>query len=520
MNRIFTKDLNRRIGSSPVHFMSKAIATAENSPATKLHGLMKFGSNESNSKNFQESPKPPSDHSLLNVKCPKKTGELYDDQEDLLNAALSVHSAREQACSNPFWKKIEPFFAAVTAEDLLFLKSVLHSAEELNQIQSQDVYKHDCSSEGEYNSLKQQCAHLFEDFGIRKISSEFPSLFQRNLSAIIVEDEDREGVESKLDLQSQMCFMAEKFSSIESGSSNTDKKESMSSFFSSNDHLQSNDALLYSDKGFLNVSGEIDAGSQYSLRGMSFFDNKCQVPPQDDRVLQELHSIGLCTETMLHSKDEERVDQEIKKLEELQHQQAAKVKSYLEIIDKAVQSAQDLGERNTEEFALDQLTAMAYRRTMGGRRIRSKLQKEADLALHQRTLARCREFEDTGRTCFRQPNLQLILFSAPSPGKDAKTVKGKDLTIGSSSESRKMCSKVDAAGSVGRPNTSHRMLPLGSSSSQQGLPHSSKQKNAKSKPSSRKDKVVKRDMKPEPKRIKLTRTAAREKGPLRQQSKD
>lgn len=191
----------------------------------------------------------------------------------------------------------------------------------------QDVYKRACSSEGEYTSLDEQCAHFFEDLGIGNTSNAVPSLFQRTLSAIIVEDEgndlyspdegisvplvrdssdladcnfkDKESVESKLDLQSHMRFMAEIFSSIKSGSSNTDKNESMSSFFSSNDHLQSDDALPYSDKGFLNMSGEIGAGSQYSSQVMSSVDNQYQLPSHDDRVLQEWRSIGLFTETMV-----------------------------------------------------------------------------------------------------------------------------------------------------------------------------------------------------------------------------
>lgn len=546
MNRIFTKDLNRKISSSSVHSMSKDVANAESSHAAKLHELKKFGSNESNSENLQKCSmklrirKPPSGRPRLNVKCPKKTGELYDDEEDLLNAALSVHSAREHACSNTFWKKMEPFFTPVTTKDLLFLKSALHSAGDFNQSQSQDVYKLACSSKGEYNSLNEQCAKFFEDLGIGNIPSAVPSLFQRMISAIIVEDEgndlyspdeginaplirgsshlddcnfkDKESVESKLDSQLHMCFMDEIFSSIKSASSNTDKNESMSSFFSSNDHLQSDDALLYSDKGFLNMSGEIDAGSQHSSQVMSSCDNQYQLPPLDDRVLQELRKIGVCTETMLHSEDEEGVYQEIKKLEELQRHQAVKVKNYLDIIDKAVQSAEYLEKRNTEELALDQLTAMAYRRTMGGRRVHSMLRKD-DQALLQRTLARCKEFEDTGTSCFGQPNLQGVLFSAPSPVKETKAVQGKNLTIGSSSKSRKRHRKNGAGGSVRRPtNTSRKKLQLGSSSSKQALPRSSKGKSIKSKPSSR--------MEPEPKRIRLSRAATRKRETLGQQSKD
>lgn len=33
----------------------------------------------------------------------------------------------EQACSDPFWEKLEPFFAPVTTKDLLFLKSAVQN---------------------------------------------------------------------------------------------------------------------------------------------------------------------------------------------------------------------------------------------------------------------------------------------------------------------------------------------------------------------------------------------------------
>lgn len=78
----------------------------------------------------------------------------------------------------------------------------------------------------------------------------------------------------------------------------------------------------------------------------------------------------------------------------------------------------------------------------GGRRVRSKLYKK-DQAFIQLTLARCKEFENIGMSCFRQPNLLGVLFSAPSAGKKAKAVQGKNLTIGSS---RKRHRKEDAAG--------------------------------------------------------------------------
>lgn len=54
-----------------------------------------------------------------------------------------------------------------------------------------------------------------------------------------------------------------------------------------------------------------------------------------------------------------------------------------------------------------------------------------------------KNLKNIGMSCFRQPNLLGVLFSAPSAGKKAKAVQGKNLTIGSS---RKRHRKEDAAG--------------------------------------------------------------------------
>lgn len=43
------------------------------------------------------------------------------------------------------------------------------------------------------------------------------------------------------------------------------------------------------------------------------------------------------------------------------------------------------------------------------------------MAFAKRTLARCRKFEDTGSSCFSEPALQDVLFSAPPCSNDAKS---------------------------------------------------------------------------------------------------
>lgn len=58
------------------------------------------------------------------------TGESDDDREELLAAANAAINASETACSGPFWKQMEPFFAFLTQDDLDFLKQQIRQVED------------------------------------------------------------------------------------------------------------------------------------------------------------------------------------------------------------------------------------------------------------------------------------------------------------------------------------------------------------------------------------------------------
>lgn len=58
------------------------------------------------------------------------TGESDDDREELLAAANDAINASETACSGPFWKQMEPFFAFLTQDDLDFLKQQIRQLED------------------------------------------------------------------------------------------------------------------------------------------------------------------------------------------------------------------------------------------------------------------------------------------------------------------------------------------------------------------------------------------------------
>ncbi|XP_044505584.1 uncharacterized protein LOC123225582 [Mangifera indica] len=104
-----------------------------------------------------------------------------------------------------------------------------------------------------------------------------------------------------------------------------------------------------------------------------------------------------------------------------------KMKKNLRKFDKAIQKGGDVERRNIEHGAMDQLIEIAYRKRMACQRNHAsrgavrKVSRQVAMAFVKRTLARCRKFEDTGFSCFSEPALLDVLFSAPPCSSDAKS---------------------------------------------------------------------------------------------------
>lgn len=61
----------------------------------------------------------------------------------------------------------------------------------------------------------------------------------------------------------------------------------------------------------------------------------------------------------------------------------------------------------------------------------NKISKQAALSFAKRVLERCRKFEDTGFSCFRDPPLRDALFSASPHDAEAKSADGALAATGS-----------------------------------------------------------------------------------------
>lgn len=458
----------------------------ENRPTEKPLQTMRPGSDKNKSKSGRPPSKKLTDRKtftragqVLNTGSSDFTGESDDDYEDLLAAAKAANNTSNMACSSPFWKKMESFFASVSLEDVSYLKQQLRLAEELDGSLSQmfglefDVLTRD--SGDRQGSLSNQESSKADascgTFDMRWRLDKVTPMYHRVLSALIEEDESEElyhhsegknlsfqyasddshcgscnhfdgelkdrdrvefEVESKEDSQSQKSSLLDRYSSDRSVASNTIRNQSLSNSLYNNEQSQGDDGLSHSDVGFIGDICQNDLGTprprQINNSGISSFDCQYQLMCLDDRLLLELQSIGLYPETMPDlAEGEEGINQEIVTLKEKLYQQVGKKKTNMGQIDKAVQNGRDFERRDIEQVAMNQLVEMAYRKRLACRgssaskSMMRKVSKQVAMAFVKRTLARCQKFEDTGRSCFSEPALQDIIFSVPSCNSDAKS---------------------------------------------------------------------------------------------------
>ncbi|KAK7265396.1 hypothetical protein RJT34_33016 [Clitoria ternatea] len=143
----------------------------------------------------------------------------------------------------------------------------------------------------------------------------------------------------------------------------------------------------------------------------------------NDKLLLELKSIGIAPEPVpeMLQADDEGILEDIARLEEFYQGQISKKKSILDGLLKSASVEKELQEKDFEQRALDKLVVMAYEKYMacwgpsssGGKNSSSKMAKQAALGFVKRTLERCHQFENTGKSCFSEP-LFKDMFRAAS----------------------------------------------------------------------------------------------------------
>ncbi|XP_050888090.1 uncharacterized protein LOC127093227 isoform X2 [Lathyrus oleraceus] len=314
---------------------------------------------------------------------PDIAGRSGDDCEELLFAANFASNASYTACSSSFWKKMEPNFAPVNLEvtdhlkqqdgvvltDNLFLQYPLEGERGRNILNQSDLKE--LSSMVDIVDQPHDGGFLSSQMDLEY---KLPPLYQRVLTALITDDQTEETV----------------------GDENT-------SFLYERDDPS---------VGFYTDTVSCNGNATVTPEKMSM----------EDKLIMELQSVGIYPEPVPELADGgcEAIDQEITQLQKGSCQQLIKNKEGFMKLIQAVEDDRELGQRALEQVAMDKLVELAYKKklatrgTIASKYGVSKASKPVALAFMKRTLARCRTFEETGKSCFLDPMFKDVLFATPA----------------------------------------------------------------------------------------------------------
>lgn len=459
---------------------SPAVEKLENSAAVKPLRVPRPSSEKSGSKSGRPPLKKSSERKaitrttghLSHNRSPDFTGESDDDREELLTAAKLGCNASYSACSGSFWKKMEPIFASVSMEDRALLKKkqegeFLHEEISLSQNGSEELST-SLDMVDQLQDFDALCGRL--DSGM---CDRVAPLYQRVLSALIIDDgtdtfedisgrrnamshcaRDDSSCDESLQVDNEpgkrsllefkfgynFCHLEQKQHTVDNFTCNGDtgfyRTPNTHNSLCNDGSLQHSDVrMLYEySQNCLNEPQDLHA----DVSGISSFNGKYEQLPLDEKVLLELQSIGLYPETVpdLAEGDDEVIDVEIVKLQKELGREADKKKAHLDKLCKVVEGS-DVKEQDLEQNAMDRLVELAYRKHMATRGSgasksgANKVSRQVALAFVKRTLARCRKFEDSGKSCFAEPTLRDALFAIPPKGNDAETTNSVALSVSS-----------------------------------------------------------------------------------------
>ncbi|KAL2338748.1 hypothetical protein Fmac_013194 [Flemingia macrophylla] len=368
-----------------------------------------------------------------------------DGHEELLAAVKGVINSAH-AFSSPFWRQMEPFFSLITEEDITYWKqkvnlesSTLMPTPVPSNVDGCETtangygfmdHERDAGSDAQWNT-----GIIAEQLQLSKGDHNVIPLCQRLIAALVSEEECSGSEHLKLD-----AYDTEFEPDGESELSGLDHHSGISFQFAShssyngyrvidkpgNDETES-DIVGVPPTGLNSSFGNSLNGFLHDKALMSSFN--CSELHYDsldinDKLLLELKSIGITpapVPDMLQS-DDEQIVEDITRLEEHYQGQVSKKKSFLDGLFKSAYVDKELQEKDFEQRALDKLVVMAYDKYMacwgptpsGGKNTSNKMAKQAALGFVKRTLERCHQYEDTGKSCFSDPLFKDLFLSESS----------------------------------------------------------------------------------------------------------
>ncbi|KAF7806763.1 uncharacterized protein G2W53_038924 [Senna tora] len=373
-----------------------------------------------------------------------------DGQEELLAAVNGVINSgfdfvviAARAFSSPFWRQMEPFFSLISEEDITYWKQKENLESSAPTPTPGPSYADDCETINGFgligcekdvaSGVQRNDGVIPEPLQLAKVDHNVIPLYQRVMAAFISEEDCGSGSE---DLSFD-AYETEYEPDGELESNSLDHYSWAGTYHSAyNGHRKT--GKPEHDETECDIVSIPTAGlsSRALLSSLTCSELQYDSLDMNDKLLLELQSIGVFLESVpdISQKDGEGICEDISRLEENCQGKVSKKKGLLDRLVKSASVTKELQKKDFEQLALDKLLVMAYEKymacrgpgTSGGKSSSNKMAKQASLVLAKRTLERCRQFEDTGKSCFSEPLFKDMFLAASSQLSTARLVDGRE----------------------------------------------------------------------------------------------
>ncbi|KAL0891254.1 hypothetical protein Bca101_015237 [Brassica carinata] len=354
-----------------------------------------------------------------NTSANATTLDFLDDGHEELLAAVNSAINFAQNFPSSFWKQMERYFCFISDTHINFLKQP-----------------------GDFSSMGTTPVGTSSDFdGREKLpgglttsrgDSKASPLYQRLLSALI--SEDSASVNEELQFDGFGADAGSEFSvlnHLEFNGYRSDKLEL--------DDLEDDVSVIPLkdvDSSPHNVDGRFTDHSSIDFSAIQY-----ETLGMDEKIYLEAQSIGICLEPMpnISNVEDEGIVDEIETLEEAVYEVGSKKKEMLNRLLTPALEMKELQEKEFDRLGYEKLIEMAYEKSKASRRHHSasgkssanKISKQAAYAFVKRTLGRCRQFEETGKSCFSESTFKNILVAGLTQVEDNLTDKEDILSASS-----------------------------------------------------------------------------------------
>uniref|UniRef100_A0A1J3FJG8 Uncharacterized protein n=1 Tax=Noccaea caerulescens TaxID=107243 RepID=A0A1J3FJG8_NOCCA len=334
-----------------------------------------------------------------------------DGHEELLAAVNSAINFAQNFPSS-FWKQMERYFCYISDTHINFVK-------QQGELSSMGTTPVGISSD--FNSRET----FPEELATSRADSKAAPLYQRLLSALISEDstsvnEDLQFDGFGADAESEFSVLNHM---VEFNGYRSDRLDF--------DELE-DDVSVIPLKG-VNSSAHHVNGRFSDHLSADFSDIQYETLGIDEKIYMEAQSIGICLDPMpsISNLEDEGIVDDIKTLEEAISEVGSKKKEMLNRLLKPALEMKELQEKEFDRLGYEKLIEMAYEKSKASRRHHSasgkssanKISKQAAFAFVKRTLGRCRQFEETGKSCFSESPFKNILIAGLTQIEDNHTDK-------------------------------------------------------------------------------------------------